>query len=70
MTKEQFKIDPDAIYRDADIAIGLGLTLDTLRRERKSGRLRYVRKGKCVLYRGSWVLAWLDGSEGGDHDHE
>ncbi len=56
-------IDPDGIYTDHDVrrALDLDLSLTALRRARRSGDLRFVRKGRCVLYRGSWLLAWVEG---------
>jgi hypothetical protein len=53
------KIDPDALYDD-DMLYGLlMLSSQTLTRARRSGQLRYIRKGQRILYVGKWVLAWL-----------
>ena len=57
-----FKVDPDAIYDDAALALGLGVTQSTLARARRTGELRSTRKGRRVLYRGEWIIAWLEGN--------
>ena len=54
------RIDADAIYTDGDIRLMLGLTCATLARARRDGDLRYSRQGHCLLYRGRWVLDWLE----------
>ena len=55
-----FKIDPEGIYGDAELVLGLGLTFASLAKARRRCQLRYARKGKRILYRGHWVLDWLD----------
>ena len=68
---EPAKIDPDAIYHDGQIRLILGLAGATLCRARRDGSLRYSRKGNTTLYRGQWILDWLDDSSktsGGDHE--
>jgi hypothetical protein len=55
-----FRIEPDAIYDDAALVLGLGLTTGVLSRERDIGRLRFTRLGRRVLYRGAWILDWLN----------
>ncbi len=57
---KNFVLDPDAIYDDAALVLGLGLTFTTLARARRAGHLRYARKGKRVLYRGQWIIDWLE----------
>lgn len=57
---ETFAIDPDAIYDDGTLVLALGLTFATLGRARRAGELRYTRKGKRVLYRGQWLIDWLE----------
>jgi hypothetical protein len=51
---------PEAIYDDGALHQALGLTSTTLAAARRAGSLRYTRQGKRVLYRGAWVLSWLD----------
>jgi hypothetical protein len=53
-------IDPPALYDDASLRQALGLTPAALAAGRRSGKLRYFRKGKRTLYRGDWVLRWLE----------
>ena len=54
------KIDADAFYHAGAIAIALDLSLSTLDRARRDGKLRFVRKGQRILIRGQWVLDWLN----------
>ena len=53
-------IDPDGIYQDGQARLLLGLTGSALASARREGRLRFTRQGKRVLYRGAWLLAWLE----------
>jgi hypothetical protein len=53
-------IHPDAVYHDGQARLLLGLTGATLARARREGRLRHTRQGHRVLYRGSWLLDWLE----------
>jgi hypothetical protein len=57
---EPVRIEPDSIYDDGSLRQALGLTPAALAAARRAGLLRYTRSGKRILYRGSWVLAWLD----------
>ncbi len=61
---EAFRIDPEAIYDDGALVVGLGVTQATLGRARRDGHLRSTRKGKRVLHLGRWVLDWLEGPAG------
>ena len=63
---EAFRIDPEAIYDDAALVLGLGVAQATLGRARRAGHLRSTRKGRRVLYRGHWVLDWLERDGGQD----
>ncbi len=54
------RIDADGVYSDGDVRLLLGLTSATLTRARRNGALRYSRQGNSILYRGSWLLAWLE----------
>lgn len=54
------RIDPDGIYHDSQARLVLGLASATLARARREGRLRYSRQGKRILYRGQWLLDWLE----------
>jgi len=57
---EAFRVLPDAIYTTGDLQIGLDLPQATIDRARREGRLRYTRQGHRVLYRGQWVIEWLE----------
>lgn len=54
------KIDPDGIYTDATLRLSLGLTGNATSRARREGRLRFSRQGRRVLYRGKWIIDWLE----------
>lgn len=60
---------PDGVYSDGDVRLMLSVTDAALTRARRAGRLRFMRAGRCVLYRGRWLLDWLeseaDASKGG-----
>jgi hypothetical protein len=60
MTSEPITIQPEAFYDDWTLSEALGLPLGTIAAARRTGALRYTQKGKRTLYRGSWVLTWLD----------
>jgi hypothetical protein len=59
---EPVLIEPEAIYDDGSLRQTLGLTFSTLAASRRTGALRYTRQGKRTLYRGSWILDWLEAS--------
>jgi hypothetical protein len=53
-------IEPEAYYDDRALRQALGLTPSTLAAARRSGSLRFSRQGKRILYKGEWVLVWLE----------
>ena len=55
-----FKIDPEAIYSDGEVRLGLDLTGSAIATARRKKLLRFTRQGKRYLYRGQWILDWLD----------
>lgn len=57
---EPVTIEPEALYDDASLGQSLGLTPAALAAGRRAGTLRHTRKGKRTLYKGAWVLAWLE----------
>ncbi len=67
-------IDPDAIYDDGALVLTLGLTHAAIARARRRGGLRHIRNGRRILYRGSWIIDWLESDaqptsgEGAGHD--
>ena len=54
------KIDTDAFYDDLAVYATLKISGVTLAKARKATALRFVRQGNRILYRGSWLLDWLD----------
>ncbi len=54
------RIDPDAIYDDGALVLTLGLTHAAIARARRNNRLRYTRNGRRILYRGQWIIDWLE----------
>lgn len=54
------RIDPDGIYDDGVLVLILGLTHAALQKARRDGQLRHTRRGRRILYRGQWVIDWLD----------
>ena len=57
---EPVRIDPESFYDDGSLRQALGLTPATLAAARRAGSLRYTRTGKRILYKGSWISAWLE----------
>lgn len=55
-----FQIHPDGIYDDGTLVLNLGVSSSTLLQARRTGRLRFSRKGKRILYLGRWILEWLE----------
>jgi hypothetical protein len=57
---EPVLIEHDALYDDGALRQALGLTSTTLARARRSRALRFSRQGSRILYKGAWVLDWLE----------
>ena len=57
---EPARIEPDAVYDDGALVLTLGLTHAAISRARRRGDLRYAREGRRVLYRGQWIIDWLE----------
>ncbi|MFH1265256.1 MAG: hypothetical protein ABIK89_05970 [Planctomycetota bacterium] len=53
-------IEPSHLYDEGTLQLATGLAPATLAKARRSGRLRYTRQGKRVLYLGRWILDWLE----------
>jgi hypothetical protein len=60
------QIRPDCFYDDEAIHAALEIPPKTLARARRSGELRFVRKGQRTLYLGRWLLAWLEADSEGN----
>lgn len=56
-------IEPNAIYREGDLALALDMRRSALCRARREGRLRFRREGQAVLILGQWVLDWMTGQQ-------
>lgn len=63
-------IAPDAVFDDGAIVLTLGISSAELTRARRSGELRFARKGNRILYRGQWLLDWLDHVPDGGKAHD
>jgi hypothetical protein len=61
---EPVQIDPEALYDDGALQQALGLTSAALAKARKAGTLRHTRQGKRTLYKGAWILEWLESESG------
>jgi len=57
---EPFLIRPDAIYTDGEVRLALDVTTAALARARRQRRLRFTAQGRAILYRGQWLLDWLE----------
>ena len=67
----KLQIDADTVYDEEEISLSLDIPTATLCRERRTGRLRYTRKGRRVLILGRWLLDWLakdDAKKGGGYE--
>lgn len=53
-------IQPDAIYPQPAIREALAISPATFAAARRTGELPFIRKGKTFLYRGEWLLKWLE----------
>ena len=62
--QQEVSIAPDSIYDDGALHLALGLTPATLAQARRSGALRFSRKGKRTFYLGQWILDWLKTDSG------
>lgn len=54
------RIESDGVYTDGDVRLMLGLTSAALARARRDGLLKFSRQGHSILYRGVWLLDWLE----------
>ncbi len=59
--KEPYVILPNAFYETFMLQVGLGISEQVLAKAKRSGELRFTRKGNQVLHLGQWVLDWLEG---------
>lgn len=60
MTAKPFLIQADAVYTDGEVRLALDVTSSALALARRQQRLRFTRQGRTILYRGQWLLDWLE----------
>lgn len=60
---EPYEINPQGLYTDAALFEGLGLRRNSLEKARRSGALRFTRRGGRILYLGQWIQDWITGAE-------
>jgi hypothetical protein len=53
-------IEPDAIYDDGALRQTVGLKPSALATARRSGLLRHARIGQRTVYRGEWIIEWIN----------
>ncbi len=53
------KIHPEAVYDAASLCLA-GFSLGTLAKARRAGRLRFAKHGSRIIYRGAWLIEWLE----------
>jgi hypothetical protein len=53
------RIDPDAVYTVGAIVLTLDIPSTTIDRARRTGELKYVRRGHRIYVLGRNLLAWL-----------
>lgn len=52
-------IEPAKFYDPFAISNALGITEAEQKRARDNGELNFTRKGRRILYRGEWLIDWL-----------
>jgi hypothetical protein len=57
---DRFPIDPDTAYTEGAVSLALDIPLSTLATARRSGSLRFVKRGRRVVILGRHLLRWLD----------
>lgn len=53
------RFDPESYYSEESLRI-MGWDGEALRRARKSEGLRFKKVGRSVVYKGEWLMEWLD----------
>jgi hypothetical protein len=51
---------PDALYTERMVLRGLFLAPGALMMARRAGAVRHIKYGHTILYKGSWILEWLE----------
>lgn len=60
-------IEPGKFYDDFAVSRILGIRESVQKRARESNELKYTKKGPQILYRGQWLIDWLEPSEETTH---
>lgn len=64
-----FTIDPNAWYEEYDLRIGKIFSEAELHKARVAGlKCREITRGRR-LYKGAWLLAWLEGKPAAESNH-
>jgi hypothetical protein len=58
-----FVVNPNAVYRPAHVAEGLGIPISGVLREIRAGRLRASRRRGRTFVLGGAVLTWLESGQ-------
>lgn len=58
-------IDPDGIYTEGALVLALDIPSCAIDRARRTGHLAWCRCGRRILFRGQWLLDWLEHSKTG-----
>ena len=57
-------LEPNRIYDVGAIVLALDVPSSSIDRARRAGSLRSARVGRRVLFRGQWLLDWLERNAG------
>lgn len=57
-------LERDRLYSEPVVCQLLGVRPPTLAEARESGSLRWSKVGRRRLYRGDWLMAWIERSAG------
>ncbi len=50
-------------YSDRDVLLILDINRDAQQKAREAGRLQFIERGGTYLYKGEWILAWLNAAD-------
>lgn len=56
------EINPTGFYDDLAVVRLLGIAARDQKKGRDRGELKFTKKGPQILYRGQWLLDWLEPS--------
>jgi hypothetical protein len=58
-----YVIPDDSLFDDEGLTKTLGIRFGSIEKARRSGELKYTRRGGRYLYTGKWVKDWLTHEE-------